>query len=226
MEEEKNDLDNLIIQSDKPSGLKKLLLAAAILLLVLIIIILVTKSLVQPEEKPRSSIILPPEPTQQKAAEPREPLFEEVPIQEEKTAAPAPAPAKHDTTPPEKAAAKPAPARSETRAPAATPVAKPKPAAKAAPVAAAPEPAPVRTPAAAKGRYYIQVGAFFRYPPDKKFLESIEKEGFTYTIVEGVRNGTSFKKVLVGPYPSRSAAKKDLDRIKRRINQNAYVLKK
>ena len=228
MEEKNNDLDNLIIQSDKSSGLKKMLLAAAVLLLVLILIILVTKSLVQPEQKTQSSIILPPEPAQQaKAPEPKEPLFEEVPIEEEKPApspdqtrspAASPAPVSGPVTQP---TARPKPVA--TPKPKTEPVAKPKPKTE---TAARPKPVEKPRPAAAQGRYYIQVGAFFRYPPDKKFLRAIEKEGLRYVIVEGVKNGSTYKKVLVGPYPSRKAAGGDLDRIKRRINQNAYILKK
>ena len=225
MEEKNNDLDQLIIQSDKPSGLKKLLLAAAVLLLVLIIIILVTKSLVQPESKPQSSIILPPEPTAKPAPEKtREPLFEEVPIQEEKTGASnvekviekAKTQPKTEETAPAPKEAAPAPKPKAEAAPAPKPVAKPTP----KPEKKAP-PKP-----AVSGHYFIQVGAFFRYPPDKKFLSTIEKEGLHYVIVKGVKNGTSFKKVLVGPYPTRAAAQKDLERVKRRINQNAYILKK
>ncbi|WP_353663008.1 SPOR domain-containing protein [Hydrogenimonas sp. SS33] len=229
MEEKNNDLDNLIIPKDKPSGLKKLLLAAAGLLLVLILIILVTKSLVEPEQKPQSSIILPPAPATVAKKETKEPLFEEVPIEEEKPAARSVEKtiekAKAEQTAPktEKPAPKPVPGK-----PVAAPVSEskpqPKPAAVSKPV---PKPAPKPAPSkAATGRYYIQVGAFFRYPPSKKFLANIEKEGLHYVILNGMKNGTPYKKVLVGPYPTRTAAAKELPRIKRRINQNAYVTRK
>ncbi|WP_300366651.1 SPOR domain-containing protein [Hydrogenimonas sp.] len=220
MEENNNELDNLIIQSDKPSGLKKLLLAAAILLLVLIIIILVTKSLIQTDEKPQSSIILPPEPAMQTKTETKEPLFEEVPIEEEKESG-----QKVDQVI-EKVKNQQAETAAEPK-PAETPAEPKEPVVKKSP---APAPAPQKPKSAPKtvatGNYFIQVGAFFRYPPDKKFLKSIEKEGLHYVIAEGTKSGTPYKKVMVGPYPSRAAAKKDLDRVKRRINQNAYITKK
>jgi len=224
--EENNELDNLIIQTEKPSGLKKLLLAAAILLLVLIIIILVTKSLVQPEEKPQSSIILPPEPTVQTQPPAKEPRFEEVPIEEEK-----PAP-EHVKQVIEKAKGE-QPVAEQTKAE--TPAAEKepvveevteKPVAPAKTVTEKPKPKPKPKPVAASGRYFIQVGAFFRYPPNKKFLRSIESEGLHYVIVEGTRAGKPYKKVLIGPYPTKTAAKADLGRVKKRINQNAYITTK
>ena len=222
--EENNELDNLIIQTDKPSGLKKLLLAAAILLLVLIIIILVTKSLIQPEEKPQSSIILPPEPTVQSQPPAKEPLFEEVPIEEEK---PSREPVEQviEKVKGEQPSAEPAKAEAPVakNAPVTEEVIE-EPAAPAKTVTEKPKPKPKTS--ATKGKYFIQVGAFFRYPPNKKFLKSIENEGMRYVIVEGTRAGKPFKKVLIGPYTSKSAAKHDLERVKKRINQNAYITTK
>ncbi|BDY12293.1 SPOR domain-containing protein [Hydrogenimonas cancrithermarum] len=228
MEEKQDDLD-LIIKTKKPSGLKKLLLAAAILLLVLIFIILVTKSLIQSDNKTQSSVILPPEPVAHSQSPSKEPLFEQVPIEEEasgekkieqvidklKKSAPAPqkraverepvtetTPAKRSVEPTKKA---------EREKAAVSPAPKP----------LQPKPKPVAT-----GSYFIQVGAFFRYPPNKKFLDSIEKAGLHYVIAEGMKNGKPYKKVMVGPYPTRAAAQKDLDRVKKHINQNAYITKK
>ncbi len=228
MEEKQDDLDNLIIQSKKPSGLKKILLAAAVLLLVLILIILVTKSLIEGDKAPQSSVILPPEPVTQAKTPAKEPLFEQVPIEEEnatkkridqvidKLKARAPQPEEEIKKAPAETVIE--PVKKETPPPA---VQKPEPKAKPS--------APVqkeRKAAAPAGSYFIQVGAFFRYPPDKKFLGSIKKEGLNYVIVEGQKSGKPYKKVLVGPYQSKDAAKKDLERIKKRINQNAYITRK
>ncbi len=229
MEEREDELDNLIIKSQKPSGLKKILLAAAILLLVLILIILVTKSLIEDENRPSSSVILPPEPVTQPSEPTKEPLFEQVPIEEEngsekrieeaieKLKQSAPKEAQHG----ENAAVKPVERAAE---PEPTKEAAPQKTQTKAAGVAAKEQEP--NPAAASGKYFIQVGAFFRYPPDKRFLDSIKKESLNYIIVEGTKNGTTYKKVLIGPYRSRSAAKKDLDRVKKRINQNAYITTK
>ncbi len=226
MEERQDDLDNLIIKPKKPSGLKKILLAAAMLLLVLILIILITKSLIEEESAPQSSIILPPEPVTEAKAPTKEPLFEQVPIEEEssserkidqvidKLKKSAPKNGEEEKKAPEKTAAKP------IKEPAKEPVAaKPQQKNEAAVQKE-------KSTAASSDSYFIQVGAFFRYPPDKKFLDSIKKEGLDYIIVEGIKSGKHYKKVLVGPYPSRSAAKSDLERVKKRINQNAYITRK
>ncbi len=227
MEEKQDDLDNLIIQSKKPSGLKKLLLAAAVLLLVLILIILVTKSLIEGEKAPQSSVILPPEPVTQPKAPAKEPLFEQVPIEEENATD-----KRIDQVIDKLKKSAPKEAEESKKAPVETviePVKRERPKPEAAKPLPKSEPAPVQkreNVATPKGSYFIQVGAFFRYPPDKKFLDTIEKEGLRYIIVEGEKSGKPYKKVLVGPYPDRGAAKEDLVRIKKRINQNAYITRK
>lgn len=231
MEEKQDDLDNLIIQSKKPSGLKKILLAAAILLLVLILIILVTKSLIEGDNTPRSSVILPPEPVSKPAPQAKEPLFEQVPIEEENGS-------KNKIEQVISKLKQNAPKEVKEAAPSVQEQVKvpEKPAKAATPKQVTQKPEPKTAPPvkkvekpkapAASGKYFIQVGAFFRYPPDKKFLDSIKKESLNYIVVEGTKSGKPYKKVLVGPYQSRSAAKKDLDRVKKRINQNAYITTK
>jgi len=252
--EEQNRLDDLILKKSDRGNLKKLLLAASILLLVLIMIILITKSLIEPEKKPKSSVVLPPEPaTQQAKAIPKEPLFEEVPIEEENEKAAAPIDriiktVKQQTPPPtqpSKPEPKPEPKPvAQTAKAAPEPVAQPKstrPAKPAKTAATPPKPAPKPKPAARPVRtassssavpyaelesgYYVQVGAF-RTDPAKKFLRNIEKERLHYAVIETVRQGVRYKKVVIGPYPSRTAAKKALPHIKKRINQNAYIFHK
>ncbi|NPA29194.1 MAG: hypothetical protein GXO33_03320 [Epsilonproteobacteria bacterium] len=258
--EEQNQLDDLILKKSKQGNLKKMLLAASILLLVLILIILVTKSLVEPEKKETSSIALPPEPTvaQTKKAPPKEPLFEEVPIEEENQPADAPidriirnVKAQEAQTPEPtqtaqtKPTAQPEPqakpthvAKTETKP---APVKKATQPAKAKPVTKSVQPKkrsasaskrPTRYPsgttkayASLASGYYIQVGAF-RTDPNRKFLKTIEKEGFPYILMTSTRNGVKYKKVIIGPYASRAEAKRALPQIKRRVNQNAYIFRK
>jgi len=205
MEEKQDDLDNLIIKSKKPSGLKKILLAAAILLLVLILIILVTKSLIEDENRPSSSVILPPEPITQPSEPAKEPLFEQVPIEEEngsekrieqaieRLKQSAPKEASHVEKEAPKSVDKAEKVETQKK------VAEERRTKAASATAATKEEKPKT--GEVSGKYFIQVGAFFK--GDKPY-----------------------KKVLVGPYQSRSAAKKDLDRVKKRINQNAYITTK
>ncbi len=71
--------------------------------------------------------------------------------------------------------------------------------------------------------YFIQVGATAKSFPDKRFLTKIKRAGFDY-IVHGVTvKGKHIKKVLVGPYSTRSAAKNALSSVKANINPSAYI---
>ncbi len=71
--------------------------------------------------------------------------------------------------------------------------------------------------------YFIQVGATAKSFPDKRFLTKIKRAGFDY-IVHGVNiKGKQIKKVLVGPYSSRAAAKNALASVKANINPSAYI---
>jgi DedD protein len=76
---------------------------------------------------------------------------------------------------------------------------------------------------AATVHYYIQVGSFSQ-TPSKRFLNTIKKHGFSYKITTATGNGT--KKLLIGPYPSRTDADNALVRVKDRINKGAFIVKK
>ncbi len=71
--------------------------------------------------------------------------------------------------------------------------------------------------------YYIQVGSFSQ-TPSSCFLNTIKKHGFDYKITAPTANGT--KKLLIGPYPSRTDADNALVRVKDRINKGAFIVKK
>jgi DedD protein len=71
--------------------------------------------------------------------------------------------------------------------------------------------------------YFIQVGATSKSFPDKRFLTKIKGAGFDY-IVHGVNvKGKQIKKVLVGPYSSKSGALNALPAVKANINPSAYI---
>lgn len=75
------------------------------------------------------------------------------------------------------------------------------------------KPAPNK-PKASSGSYYIQVGSFSKQP-DKRFLSTITKNGFHYKLIKG--------KLLIGPYSSDAAARRDLPRVKSKIKKGAFV---
>jgi len=79
------------------------------------------------------------------------------------------------------------------------------------------------TTSQSSGRYYIQVGSF-RQSPSKQFLSIIKKSGFNYKITPPSSSGT--KKLLIGPYSSRTSVNSALPRVRDRINKGAFVVKK
>ena len=73
--------------------------------------------------------------------------------------------------------------------------------------------------------YYIQIGAFTKEPA-ATLLNSIEKKGYNYNVHQMTIKGTVYNKVLIGAYPTREIALKDLDNVKKDFNnKNAYILK-
>ena len=84
---------------------------------------------------------------------------------------------------------------------------------KAVAVKPAHKPAPSK-PKVSSGSYYIQVGSFSKQP-DKRFLSTITKNGFHYKLIKG--------KLLIGPYSSDAAARRDLPRVKSKIKKGAFV---
>jgi len=71
--------------------------------------------------------------------------------------------------------------------------------------------------------YFIQVGSFTQ-TPSTRFLAVIKNSGFNYHITAASNTGT--KKLLIGPYDSRSDADTALVRVRDRINKSAFVIKK
>ena len=80
-----------------------------------------------------------------------------------------------------------------------------------------------------KTEYYVQVAALMKYTkPNKKFLALLKKYGYNYIIYPVVinKNGKKIKinKLLVGPF-SKEKARKELIKIKKYITQNAFIFK-
>jgi DedD protein len=72
-----------------------------------------------------------------------------------------------------------------------------------------------------KGSFYIQVGSFSRYEPNKKFLGSITKLGYHYRYHKvGSRN-----KVLVGPFKTSNEAKKARRTLRSKVEPGAFLVK-
>jgi len=71
--------------------------------------------------------------------------------------------------------------------------------------------------------YFIQVGSFAK-TPSARFLSVIKSSGFNYQITAPASNG--IKKLLIGPYATKTKADYALVKVKDRINKSAYIIRK
>jgi len=84
---------------------------------------------------------------------------------------------------------------------------------------------PLTTKSATVAGYYIQIGAFTK-EPSKQLLDKIVAKGYNYNVHQMTIKGTVYNKVLIGAYPTKDIALKDLDKVKKDFNnKNAYILK-
>lgn len=72
---------------------------------------------------------------------------------------------------------------------------------------------------------FIQVGAFSK-TIDKDYLKNLENSNLSYKFYKVDVNGTTFTKVLVGPYNSRDEAIKNIESVKNKLKvKSAFILK-
>ena len=72
------------------------------------------------------------------------------------------------------------------------------------------------------GNFYVQVGSFIG-KPDKTLLHLIKKHGLTYRLITFTKGERKIHKVLVGPYPTRAAARKQRDIVRERFQPDAFI---
>lgn len=72
----------------------------------------------------------------------------------------------------------------------------------------------------AQGKHYIQVGSFSN-TPDQGLFRQIQSNGYRYKILQA----SNLKKVLIGPYHSKSEALRYLDEIRATILPDAFTTK-
>lgn len=233
--EEKNELNDIILnRCSGNNGMKKVMLAVAALAVLLIIVVVIMSSLNSGGTANLPQAIEPPKNVQSSPIRDEDPLFEPIAIDEE--------PSQEDSL---DNVAKKIKEQSEKDEPISEDfISGPEdilveettevivPAKYEKPVVKAPKKVakktvvkkpvqkkkPVSKPAI-KGNYYVQVGSFGRFTPDKKFLSKITTNGYTYKIH---KVGT-ITKVLVGPYTTDKAARKDLRAIRNTIEPGAFL---
>ncbi len=223
--EEKNELGDIILnKNNNQNGSKKIILAAATLGIILIIVVLLMNTLNDENQGNLPQNPLPPKPKQTvtKAQEPKEePLFEDVEVIDES--------GESENEKLDKIAQKlkqkrvEEPVVEEVKQPV---VKTPKPTVHKQ--ARTTKPKPVKkshTKAVASGRYYVQVGSFTRYEPNKKFLASIRQNGYDYHYRKAVVNGRNVTKVLIGPFQTEKEARSALKNIRKRLVKDAFLTK-
>ncbi len=202
--DEKNELSDIILDKGNASGSnKKIILTIATLGVVLIAVLMLMSSVNSDSTSNLPHAVLPPKPQKEAVREniQKEPLFEEVQVLEDNS------PTDADL---DKITQK---LKEESQKEVSTaPV-------KKAPVAAKRVNKPVKTTTDIK--YYIQVGSFSRYEPNKKFLRSIKNLGLNYRY----RKVGNLNKVLVGPFNTRREANSAKRVLRAKVEPGAFLVK-
>ncbi|MEA1982484.1 MAG: SPOR domain-containing protein [Campylobacterota bacterium] len=210
--QDNNELNDIILnKGGSTSSNKKIILAVATLGVILIIVVMLMNSLTSNGTDNLPQAVLPPEPKMQVAQEEmQEPLFEEVEIIEEESSTDADLDLIAQKLKQESF-------EEEEVVVIETPVIETKKVLK-----------PVRkkapTPKVSKataGSYYIQVGSFSKYKPNKKFLNSIKKLGYSYKY----HKVSNLNKVLVGPFKTSNEAKKARRTLRSKVEPGAFLVK-
>ena len=210
---ENNELNDIILnKSGSANSNKKIILAVATLGVILIIVIMLMNSLSSSGTDNLPQAVLPPQPqTEFMDDAVQEPLFEEIEVVEEADTTDANleqiAQKLKEESSVEEAVI--APVKQKT------PQAVKAPAKKVAPVAT------TATKSTSGIAYYIQVGSFSKYEPNKKFLTSITNLGFKYKYHQ-VNN---LNKVLVGPFTTQNEAKDARRVLRAKVEPGAFLVR-
>jgi DedD protein len=215
MDEEKNELNDIILNKGSGvTGNKKILLIVATLGVILIIVVMLMNSLTSRGTDNLPQAVLPPEPQAMPAAQQvqEEPLFEDVEVVQEE---------KKDVENLDKITKR---LKEESK----TEIVTPKQV--AAPVKKVQEETKAQkhitaTESTSSQSYFVQVGSFSKYEPDVKFLKSITDKGFKYQYYKVTKNDKDLNKVLIGPFESEKDARDALRTIRSNIESGAFLVK-
>lgn len=225
--EEKNELNDIILNKGNSSaGNKKVILAVATLGIVLIIVVMLMNTLTSKGTDNLPQAVLPPEPQKKAEAKMDEPLFEDVQVVKEQSQ-------ENDSLDKIAQKLKEQSINETVAAPVEETI---EPALKKAPEkeapktvvkeAAKPAAKPAATTAASSGsEYYIQVGSFAKYEPNKKFLDTILNLGYKYKFHKVTINSKTLNKVLVGPFHNEAEAREALIPIRKSVEAGAFLTK-
>ncbi|MCX6051763.1 MAG: SPOR domain-containing protein [Campylobacterales bacterium] len=238
--EEKNELNDIILNRNSATNSnKKIVLAVATLGVILIIVVMLMNSVASNNTDNLPQAVLPPKPELQSIlpAKPtqEEPLFEDVKVmkdenqdnnnlddiakklKQESQGTQEKLPAAKESAPKQEQVVKENRVVKDT-AKTVTPIKEKAPVEKVATEKVSTDKAIVT------GAYYIQVGSFSKYEPNKKFLISITDKGYSYTYHNVSKNANEpLNKVLVGPFKSEKEARDALAVIRNSIEAGAFL---
>lgn len=224
MDENNNELSDIVLnKNSSSSSSKKMVLAIATLGIILISVVTIMKSCGSESVSSAPQAVIPPQPqtevpttdtlTDNNSDE--EPLFEEVEVVEDGNVNDA------DLDKIAQKLKEESVQEVEPKVEEIKPVVKPvvKPVQKVTP--------PVKTAAktATTGSYYIQVGSFTKYEPNKKFLNSITKLGYKYRYHKVKMNSKTLNKVLVGPFSTEKEARDARRELRSKVEPGAFLVK-
>jgi DedD protein len=215
--EEKNELNDIILnKGGATNSNKKIILAVATLGIILIIVVMLMNSLSSNGTDNLPQAALPPEPQVQTLTQnDEEPLFEEVEIVQDDAA-------DKDDEALSQIAQKLKQESLEEDVTVVEPIVQKKKVVKKTPkkvVTTSKKASPTKV--AATGSYYIQVGSFSKYEPNKKFLKSITSLGFHYKY----HKVNNLNKVLVGPFKTSTEAKNARRTLRAKVEPGAFLVK-
>ena len=224
--EEKNELNDIILNKGTTTGgNKKIILAVATLGVILIIVVMLMNTLTSNGTDNLPQAVLPPEP--QISSIPvveEEPLFEEVEVIQEDSQSDnldnIAQKLKQESLAEVEVVEEPVVA-------VAKPIVKKKKhvAKKSTAKRVVKKRATHRNTIATTDAYYIQVGSFSKYAPNKKFLKSITNRGYNYKYHKVTVKGKTLNKVLVGPFKTEKEAKNARTNIRLSIEPGAFLVK-
>lgn len=224
--EEKNELNDIILnRSTSNNGMKKIMLAVASLAILLIIVVVIMSSINSGGTANLPQPIEPPQNIQTQAPIDEDPLFEPIAIEEgdleEENLDNIAKKIKEQSRKEEsELISGPEDTFIEQETEVVVPAKYEKPVVKESLKKTVKKTSPKP---AIKGNYYVQVGSFGRYAPDEKFLKKISSNGFNYKFHKLTIKGKEMTKVLVGPYATDKAARKDLGKIRKTIEPGAFL---
>jgi DedD protein len=244
---ENNELNDIILnKGGSANSNKKIILAVATLGVILIIVIMLMNSLSSSgiDNLPKAS--LPPQPqTELSSQSTQEPLFEDVEVEQDSDTSNSnleqiaqklkeESVINEDTQITQPAATsqvkKEAPKQTPFKQTAPKQAAQKQEAPKQAAIKQTPPQQPVakqvvqkpvqKVAQAESGSFYVQVGSFSKYEPNKKFISSITSLGYNYRYQEA----NNVNKVLVGPFKTEHDAKEARKVLRAKVEPGAFLL--